>query len=317
MPCMSVDASNRTLSDGLAGVTCVLVAPMHAESGAIVASVAEEIASRVDRAGIHAVTVLGNTAEVFQLSATERRLLLAAAAPACERSLLIAGIAGPQAESVQLAEEAAALGYQAAMLHEPPDPLAGERGLIGLIHGFADRSPLPTVLYARTPRMSRTVLAEAAAHPRVIGVKYARHELSVLGSLLADRPTREACTWVCGLAESMIQPMRGLGLVGFTSGLANVRPDLALSVWQASRDGDLAVLADRVRPILPFETMRTRNGGRHNVAVLKSALRIAGVEAGAVRPPCDALGPDELEGLRAVLGAFPAARETATAGAAR
>ena len=90
-------------------------------------------------------------------------------------------------------------------------------------------------------------------------------------------PTRRrasACTWVCGLAESMVSRCAASGVVGFTSGLANLRPDLALAVWEASRDGDLDALAARVAPpILPFETMRTRAGGRHNVAVREGGAR--------------------------------------------
>jgi 4-hydroxy-tetrahydrodipicolinate synthase len=124
-----------------------------------------------------------------------------------------------------------------------------------------------------------------------------------------DPATRSACTWICGLAESMVLAMRGLGLVGFTSGVANVRPDLALAVWEASRDGDLDALAARIAPLLPFEAMRTRAGGRHNVAVVKAALALTGFDVGDVRPPCDPLGGAEQDELRAVLDAFPAPRE--------
>ncbi len=292
----------------LDGVTCVLVTPFRDRAGAVDAAALERLVRRVDAAGVQAITALGNTAEVFQLSEPERRTVLEAVAGATGQATLITGVTGPLTEAVAFTERAAGHGYAAAMLHDPPDPLAGERGLVRLLHDFADRSALPTVLYLRTARLGAPALAEVVAHPRIVAVKYARPDVGVLAGLLADPATRDACTWICGLAESMVLPMRGPGVVGFTSGVANVRPDLALAVWRASRDGDYAALAARVAPLLAIERMRTRAGGRHNVAVLKAALALQGLDVGDVRPPCEPLGAAETAELRAALDALPEPR---------
>jgi len=302
-----MSSTEESLATALGGVACVLVAPFR-PSGEVDVGAAETLVRKVDEAGIQALTMLGNTAEVFQLTGSERRELLAATAAGRERATLLAGIAGPQAEALSLAEHAAELGYDAVMLHDPPDPLAGERGLVGLVGEFADRSPLPVVLYVRTPRLGRAALAELVGHPRVAAVKYARADLATLSALLHDPASRDACTWICGLAESMVAPMRGLGVVGFTSGLANVRPDLAFGVWEASRTGDLEALDAALGPILPFEAMRTRAAGRHNVSVVKAALAESDFAAGEVRRPCEPLGEAELRELRVVLAGLPAAR---------
>lgn len=305
----TIEVPNSEWSDlrhALNGVTAVMVAPFKDGDRAIDANMTERLAARLAAAGVHALTVLGNTGEVFQLTETERRELLRAAARGRERGVLIAGIAGSAIDALRQADEAAQLGYDAVMLHDPPDPLAGERGIMSLIHGFAERSPLPTVLYVRTPRLGHAALLELAAHQRIIGVKYARHELAPLGALLAEPTAVEACSWVCGLAESMVMQMRGLGVVGFTSGIANVRPDLALGVWKASRDANLEALRDRVLPLLPFEELRNRTGGRHNVAVVKEALHRAGFNVGGVRPPCESLDAASADALGQILSRWPA-----------
>jgi dihydrodipicolinate synthase/N-acetylneuraminate lyase len=289
----------------LSGVTCVLVTPFRDRVGPPDTAVLERLVQRLDAAGVPAITALGNTAEVFQLTGAERRTVLEAVAGATGQATLITGVTGPLVEAVGLTELAAGHGYAAAMLHDPPDPLAGEAGLVRLLHEFADRSALSTVLYLRTTRLGPSALAEVVAHPRIVAVKYARPDVGVLAGLLADPATRDACTWVCGLAESMVLPMRGPGVIGFTSGVANVRPDLALAVWRASRDGDLPALSAHVAPLLAIERMRTRAGGRHNVSVLKAALALEGLDAGDVRPPCEPLGAAELAELRAALDALP------------
>ena len=309
MLCQTADMP--TTHPQLDGVTCVLITPFRDRVGAPDAPVLERLVRRVDAAGVQAITALGNTAEVFQLTEAERRTVLETVAGATEHATLITGVTGPLAEAVALTELAAGQGYAAAMLHDPPDPLAGERGLVDLLHDFAERSALPTVLYLRTARLGPAALAEVVAHPRIVAVKYARPDIGVLAGLLADRATRDACTWICGLAESMVVPMRGSGVIGFTSGVANIRPDLALAVWRASRDGDLPGLAEHVAPLLAIERMRTRAGSRHNVSVLKAALALQGLDVGDVRPPCDPLGDAELAELRAALDALPAPRVAA------
>ncbi|MBB4664274.1 dihydrodipicolinate synthase family protein [Conexibacter arvalis] len=296
------------LSDQLGGVVAVLPTPFAHDGGAVDAAALERLSATLDAAGIHALTALGNTGEVFQLTAEERRAVLAATARGRTNAALVAGIAGAGAEALELTAEAAEIGYDAVMLHDPPDPLAGERGIVRFYGDFAERSPLPVVLYVRTPRLGGDALAELALHPRIAGVKYARHDLHVLATVLERPGLRDACTWTCGLAESMVAPMRALGLVGFTSGVANVRPDLALAVWQASRAGDFDALAAAIAPLLPFEALRTRAGGRHNVAVVKAAMALLGSDVGEVRAPCEPLDEAAAASLATIVRGWPASR---------
>lgn len=93
---------------------------------------------------------------------------------------------------------------------------------------------------------------------------------------------------------------------GFTSGLANVRPDLALGIWEAVSMRDWALLEERVRRVLSFELLRNTNGGRYDVAIVKAALAWQGIDAGDVRPPCAPLDSSTSRDLFSVLESWPA-----------
>ena len=110
---------------------------------------AETLVRRLDRAGIHAVAALGNTAEVYQLGHGQRSDLLRAAAEGRSGAALVAGMTGGISSVLKQAELAANLGYDAVMLHDPVDPFPFDAGLGIYVHAVADASPLPVVACVR------------------------------------------------------------------------------------------------------------------------------------------------------------------------
>jgi dihydrodipicolinate synthase/N-acetylneuraminate lyase len=285
------------LAERLKGVTAVLIAPFSGSTGGINSELAQVLARRCDEAGVAAVTVLGNTAELYQLDPSERFALLRAVGNADLRAVKIAGLAGPPREIYKSAEDAARLGYDALMLHEPPDPFGSDAGLRTYMLGFANSLELPLILYIRTRRPSTTAILDLIQHPRIVAVKYAVPDVGAATSLLQDDSLHRYCTWICGAGESYLAAFAALGMQGFTSGLANARPDLAVNIWQALKEKDLELLHARLRIVLPFEVLRNSNGGRYNVAVLKESLRLQGLDAGSVRPPCAELDSTSREEL--------------------
>ncbi|WP_116951871.1 dihydrodipicolinate synthase family protein [Jiangella endophytica] len=291
---------------GFDGVTVVLVTPYRDRTTGVNEDVAAEIAARADHAGIHALTALGNTAEMQQLDTGERRGLLRAVAAGRTRAVLIAGVAGGVGTLLDEAEFAGGLGYDAVMVHEPADPFGDGTGLVAYYEQVADRSPLPVVLYLRSTRMTGRDLAGLVAHPRIVAVKYAREDLFTLAALLNDAPAD--CVWINGLAESRVPAFAALGVLGFTSGIANVRPEAALAVHAAARRGDLAGLGELLRDgIGTIEAIRAEGSGRFNVAVLKELLRWHGVEAGDVRAPHSPLTDAARARLRDAVASWPEA----------
>jgi dihydrodipicolinate synthase/N-acetylneuraminate lyase len=294
---------NPDLVRALRGVVAVLVAPYADDR--LDEDALERIAASVDAAGIHSITALGNTAEVYQLTSAERHAHLRATARGTERAVLIAGMTGGRADVVDGVDEARELGYRLAMVHEPSDPFGDSEGLSAYYREIADRSALPLVLYLRTARLGQAALRELVRHPAIVGVKYARAGIAELHALLADGAGAD-CVWVNGSAEGRAEEFFDLGITGFTSGIANARPDLALAVHRALVERDRDALRDALAAVVPIERLRAVGSSRFNVSVLKEMLRADGIEAGGVRPPHSGLPAREREELLRILASRPA-----------
>jgi 4-hydroxy-tetrahydrodipicolinate synthase len=255
---------------------------------------------------VHAILALGATAEVHQLSTPERRMVLGLTASARSSAALLAGLTGPFSEMVELAAWAAEQGFDGVMVHEPLDPGGSARGLLDLFSAVADASQLPVVPYVRTPRLDERGLGELVAHPNVAAVKYAVPDLDRAAALMTSGGLADRALWVCGLAETWAPAFAHLGMRGFTSGLANVDPALALSMLSAIRCGDWTGVGELARLIAPFEALRNRDQGRFNVAAIKAALAAAGFTEPDVRPPAARLNSAAEAELAAVLAAWSA-----------
>ena len=288
--------SSAQLRERLAGVTAVPVTPFVRGGRTIDHAALESLIARIDAAGVQAITTLGATAEVFQLSTAERREIVRIAAAARTNAVLLAGLAGPLSELLELASWAAEQGFDAVMVHEPGDPGGSAEGLVALLHAVADASPLPVVPYLRTPRLAGAGLLAVVDHPNVVAVKYAVPDLERASALLSSGGLAERTLWICGLAELWVPAFAHLGMRGFTSGLANVEPALALALLAAVERGDSAAVDELFALVVPFELLRNRDQGRHNVAVVKAALAASGLAEPDVRPPAVRLdGPAQAE----------------------
>ncbi|HUY72147.1 MAG TPA: dihydrodipicolinate synthase family protein [Gaiellaceae bacterium] len=296
--------SSAQLRERLAGVTAVPVTPFVRGGKAIDHAALESLIGRIDSAGIQAITTLGATAEVFQLSSSERREVVRVAAATRANAALLAGLAGPLSELLELASFAAEQGVDAVMVHEPGDPGGSAGGLVALLHAVADESPLPVVPYLRTPRLAAAELHAVIDHPNVVAVKYAVPDLERASALMTSGGLAERTLWVCGLAELWVPAFAHLGIRGFTSGLANVEPALALALLAALERGDSAAVDELLALVIPFELLRNRDRGRHNVAVVKEALAAAGLAEPDLRPPAVRLDRSAQAELAAVLDRF-------------
>jgi len=290
----------------LDGVTAVLVTAYSGGTDRVDEEAVTAIATHAATAGIPVLTALGNTAEVQQLTAEERRTVLRGVAAVQQPVTRIAGVCGGLRTVLAEIETAAGLGYHAAMVHEPADPFGDGDGLTRYYQQLAAAAALPIVLYLRSTRLTAAHLAELVALPGVVGVKYARPDLHTLAGLLAG-PAQEQCTWINGLAESAAASFGALGVTSFTSGIANAVPDVALAVHRAVTAGDLSAIQHLLAELVgPVEALRAEHSGRYNVATIKELLRWQGIETGGVRPPhAELAGParTRLAALRPALAA--------------
>jgi 4-hydroxy-2-oxoglutarate aldolase len=135
--------------------------------------------SRLSLTALAGLVVLGSTGEAVALDDAEtREVLRIAAQSAHEEKVLIAGIGRESVKAtVDLAEYAAAAGYDAVLVRNPCyyRPQLTHAALLHYFRTVADRSPLPVILYS-IPKFTQAeipleVVAELAQHANIIGLK--------------------------------------------------------------------------------------------------------------------------------------------------
>jgi 4-hydroxy-2-oxoglutarate aldolase len=135
--------------------------------------------ARLSLTALSGLVVLGSTGEAVALDDTETREVLRVAAETAEdEKVLIAGIGRESVKAtVELAEVAAAAGYDAVLVRNPSyyRPQLTPAALLHYFRSVADRSPLPVILYS-IPKFTQAeipleVVAELAQHPNILGLK--------------------------------------------------------------------------------------------------------------------------------------------------
>ncbi|MFC0408950.1 dihydrodipicolinate synthase family protein [Roseomonas elaeocarpi] len=272
------------LAAALRGISGILVTPYDRE-GNINPQALRPIIDRATAAGVHGLTVNGNTSEFYSLSLAEaERMQAEVPAMVNGRAAVIAGIGRSLVEAKQLARGAKKAGADVLMVHQPPDPFCAPRGVKAYLEGVAEAGELPIILYLRNDSMGIERIVELASLPGVVGVKWATQNPLLLAQ--AIRRTRHlGVNWVCGLAEPWAPPMYGVGARGFTSGLINVLPERSVAIHKALEAGDYSSANAAIEEIDPFEVLRAQELGGANVSVVKAALNLMGQEVGPARPP--------------------------------
>jgi dihydrodipicolinate synthase/N-acetylneuraminate lyase len=162
----------------LEGIFAAVTTPFYSDERIYYRKIEANIA-RYSRSLLAGMVVLGSTGEAPLLGDAESREILRVAAEAsAPEKVLIAGVGRESVKAtVELAEAAAEVHYDAVLVR-PPSYYAGQMTSSAVLHYFrsiADRSPLPVVLY-NIPKcvpyqIPVEVVAELAGHPNIIGIK--------------------------------------------------------------------------------------------------------------------------------------------------
>ena len=258
--------------------------------------------NRLISSGITVITPNGNTGEFYTLSQPEARQALETAAKAAGgRAQLLAGVGHDIATATEAARHARDHGAAMIMIHQPVHPYLSTEGWIDYHAAIAGAVPdLGIVIYIRNERITGQHIAELARRaPNVIGVKYAVRDATKFAAVARDGGL-DRLTWLAGAAELTAPAFWAVGARGFTSGLANVNPGLALDLLSALRAGDFAAAMVSWESARRFEELRLADASADNVSVVKEALAQLGLCRADVRPPSRRLPQhikDEITGL--------------------
>jgi 4-hydroxy-tetrahydrodipicolinate synthase len=282
-------AQAQALRTVLATAVAVPVTPLRADGAPDWDTYAMLIHRLVD-AGITVITPNGNTGEFYALDQAETWQATQAAARAlsgrAKVAELLVGVGHDIATATGAARHAGDHGARMVMIHQPVHPYVSAQGWIDYHVAIANAVPdLGVVAYIRDERRTGAHIAELADRaPNVIGVKYAVRDATKFAAVARDAGI-DRLTWLAGAAELTAPAFWAVGARGFTSGLANVAPGLALAMFDALRADDFGAAMKVWDTVRRFEELRLADSSADNVSVVKEALAQLGLARADVRPP--------------------------------
>jgi 4-hydroxy-tetrahydrodipicolinate synthase len=289
------------LRTALATAVVVPVTPF-APDGSIDTSAYTRVATRMLDGGISVLTPNGNTGEFYALNPAEARQVLETAAKAADgRAAILAGVGHDIATAIDAAKHARDHGAHMVMIHQPVHPYISTAGWIDYHAAIADAVPdLGIVLYVRSERIGGAHIAALADRsPNVVAIKYGLRDATRFAQVARDAGL-DRFTWLAGAAELTAPQFWAAGARGFTTGLANVAPDIPLALLDALRGGDFDAAMKAWETCRRFEELRAADASADNVSVVKEALAQLGLCARDVRPPSHELPAtvkDEVSGI--------------------
>jgi 4-hydroxy-2-oxoglutarate aldolase len=162
----------------LEGIFAAATTPFYPDSSLYLRKLEHNV-DRYSRAPISGIVILGSTGEAVLLDDAEtREILRTAALAAAPEKVLLAGVGAQSAvATIRMAEFAATVGYDAALVRTPAyyAPYMSPLAMLTYFRTVADHSPLPVILYS-IPKFTHydlpvDIIAELAQHPNIIGLK--------------------------------------------------------------------------------------------------------------------------------------------------
>ncbi len=278
----------------LHGTVAAVVTPLRDGGARLDEGAIGGLAAFVARGGCDGVLVAGTTGEGILLGAGERRALAEAWIDAAPRGLDVAIHVGAQttADSVALAEHAAAAGAAAVAVIGPPyfafDEAEQETHFCAVVAACA---PTPAYLYEFRARTGYAVA------PAVVERLRERHA-NLAGMKVSDRTFAEVEPYLLdGLdvfvgAEPLIPEAMAAGAAGSVSGLATAFPELVAGVVADPSPEGGRLLAD----------VRDALGVAPSTPGLKRVLQLRGLAIETdVRAPQRGHEPEEERAVDAVV----------------
>jgi len=268
------------------GVMGPMVTPFKADESLDMAGFEANV--RADRAaGLEGVLVAGSTGEAALLGDDERRVLIEAARKLVpgDRTLL----AGTGAEStrhcIARCRDAASSGADAVLVVAPHyySSSMTPPAIKAHFQRVADESPVPVLLYNIPKymhfRLEPELIAELARHENIRGMKDSAGDMTFFARYVeSNSDTFDVLTGHGGTFATAMK----LGARGGILAVALFAPELALEIWQASREGRSADADAAQKPLVP---MAAEIVARMGVPGVKAAMERVGLSGGHVRLP--------------------------------
>lgn len=284
------------------GSGVALVTPF-CESGINVNELKRQIERHI-AAGTRALIVCGTTGEPSTMTDAEKEQLIRASIDIANgRIKVIAGTGGNDtARAARDTRRAADMGADAALVVTPYYNKCTQRGLIGHYTAVADVAGIPIIAYNVPSRTGLNMLPETFArlseHENICGIKEASGniaQITELARLCGDRVALYSGN------DDITLPVLALGGQGVISVTANILPEQVENMVDMYMSGDVAgsrnvqLFLSRISNALMSEV---------NPIPVKTAMRLMGMDVGALRMPLTEMQGEKLDELKSVLGEY-------------
>ena len=246
----------------------------------------------------------GGTGEFFSLTPQDYTAVVGTAVQTCQgRVPIIAGAGGPTRTAITFAQEAERLGAQGVLLLPHYLTEAGQEGLVAHVEAVCRAVRLGVIVYNRGAcRLQPAALAQLADRcPNLIGFKDGIGDIELMVSI--RRRLGDRLSYLGGLptAEVYAAAYRAMGVPVYSSAVFNFIPKTAMDFYRAVAADDQPTINHLLDTFfLPYLEIRNRKPG-YAVSIIKAGARLAGHDAGPVRPPLTDLAAEETAKLAALM----------------
>ncbi len=252
--------------------------------------------------GLEALAFCGSNGELHALTLDDyERVCMLAGDLVASRRFLIFGVGQSWRTAERQAVMARRAGADAVLCMAPYMADPNEPGLADYYRRVAEATEVSVILYQTkwSGVLPCSLLDRLADVGNIRMVKDENGNLSHY--LNVRRQFGERFRWLNGMAEPFVPSYWKLGVETFTSGLACFMPQIALRIRDLAREGNFEDINGILNTlVLPLYELRNRRPG-YRVSMIKTAMSLAGLPAGGVRPPLLPMEPADQDDLRALM----------------
>lgn len=284
------------------GIIPAMVTPIEA-GGRINEKGLRKLVNHLIEGGVHGLFPVGSQGEFFSLTREEKETVLRVVIDEnAGRVPVYAGTGGVTTrEAVDLTLMARDLGVSAVSVITPYFLVPTQQELIQHFLTIAKAVPdLPMLLYSNPDRtgvaMPPATVKELAGVENIVGIKDSSGDMTLSGEYI--RLTRSMNFHVLAGRDTLIYATLCYGGTGSITATANVDPRVPVAIYEAFMAGDHKKALEAQYQLAP---LRVAFGLGTFPVVIKEALNMIGIEAGAAIPPVGSMSRENREKLRKIL----------------
>ncbi len=281
-------------------ILTAMVTPFH-DDFSVNYQAAASLAKHLVESGNDGLVVAGSTGEAATLSKEEKLKLFAAVLDAVgDKATVIVGPGSNDTRaSIALTQEAEKLGVHGSLLVGPYYNKPPQEGFYQHFKAIADNTGLPLIVYNVPGRTASNILpatiARLAQIKNIVAVKESSGNLDQVSEIVRTVPKD---FMVYSGDDSLTLPILAVGGVGVVSVAGHIVAKRMQDMIGAFFAGDVATARDIHLELMPFFKVIFVTT---NPIPVKTAVNLAGLGAGPLRPPLIAATAAETEQIKKVM----------------